>query len=207
MQARQLDALAEQLAPTFPGRSDAAVARPLLAALGLGRPVSVPQLARAAGLAEAVVRDRLSRWSNVEYDHHGSVIAFAGLSLKPTAHSLNVRGRELFAWCAWDTLFLPSLLDAPAAIRSTCRETGAPVELRADAAGVRDARPSELWVTFPDPGTATTTDIVTSFCCHVHFIAGTAAAASWEQAHHGGLVLDVENAYKLGVLATAALRS
>lgn len=72
-------------------------------------------------------------------DHDGAVVAFSGLSLRPTKHRLAVAGRQLFTWCAWDTLFLPELLDQPAEVGSTCPVTGAPVRLRVDDGGIIDA--------------------------------------------------------------------
>ena len=36
---------------------------------------------------------------------------FSGLTLTSTTHSFEVRGQQLHTWCAWDTLFLPALLN------------------------------------------------------------------------------------------------
>ena len=94
------------------------------------------------------------RWPNVELDDHGRVVAFSGLSLTPTGHRFTVGGRQLYAWCAWDTLFLPALLDQPAHVESSCPVTGAPVRLAVDQSGVRHVDPEDVGVSFPPPGTA-----------------------------------------------------
>lgn len=148
----------------------------------------------------------VGRWQNVAYDDDGAIVAFGGLSLTPTPHIFRVGGRELFAWCAWDTLFLPALLDAPAEIRSRCPVTGVPVAVAVDPGGIRRAEPEPLWVSFPDLARTTTTDIVGSFCCHVHFVAGHDAASQRVSEHPSGFVLDLDDARALGMRATASLR-
>lgn len=171
-----------------------------------GKPVTLTQLADAADRSDDAVTAAVGHWHNVAYDDDGAIVAFGGLSLTPTPHSFRVDGRELFTWCAWDTLFLPALLDAPAEIRSRCQVTGVPVAVDVDPARIRRAEPGPLWVTFPDPAGTTTADIVGSFCCNVHFVAGQDAANQWVSKHPSGFVLDLVEAHTLGMRATASLR-
>jgi alkylmercury lyase len=179
------------LAATFPGCDDPPLARALLRALASGQPVTDPSLTAAA-----------DRWPNVELDARRRVVAFGGLSLTPTAHRFTVGGRQLYTWCAWDTLFLPRLLDQPAHVESHCHVSGTPVRLAVDQSGVHDVEPEDVWVSFPPPGTASTADITGTFCCHVHFLAGRAAADRWLSRHEGATVLSVADAFELGRLAT-----
>jgi alkylmercury lyase len=180
--ATSLSTLADSLAGTFPACEDAPLARALLHELAKGQPVAEPALTAAA-----------DRWPNVEVDEHG---------LTPTAHRFTVGDRRLYAWCAWDTLFLPALLDQPADVESNCPVTDRPVRLAVDQSGVRDGHPEDLWVSFPAPGTASTADITGSFCCHVHFLGGRSAADEWLSRHEGATVLSVPDAFELGRLAT-----
>jgi alkylmercury lyase len=69
----------------------------------------------------------LASWPNVDRNGQGGVIAFGGLSLAPAEHSFEVGGQQLFSSRAWDTLFLPALLERPAEVRSTCPLTAIPV--------------------------------------------------------------------------------
>ncbi len=64
----------------------------------------------------------------VELAEDGSVVG-AALTTRPTPHRFRVRGKDLYAWCALDTLFLPGLLDATAEVRSTCPESGQEIHL------------------------------------------------------------------------------
>jgi alkylmercury lyase len=186
-----LATLADSLAGTFPARDDAPLARALLRALAKGEPVGGAALTAAA-----------ERWPNVERDEHGRVVAFSGLSLTPSAHRFTIGSRQMYTWCAWDTLFLPALLNQRARVQSNCPVTGTPVRLTVEQSGVRDVDPEDVWMSFPPPGTASTADITGTFCCHVHFLAGRAAADQWLSRHPEATVLSLPDAFELGRLAT-----
>ena len=128
-----------------------------------------------AGSGDLRRRRRLAG-DRVELDDRGHVVAFSGLSIRPTGHRFAVDARELYTSCAWDTLFLPAMLGQPTRVRSRCPVTGAEVRLTVEPDGVRESDPDPLRVSFPQPGAASTDDITGSFCCHVHFLAGPAAA-------------------------------
>ncbi len=205
MSPADIDALALALHDTFPAREDGPLALGLVRLLSAGQAVSPAALARAVDRGEREVAERLDDWPNIERDQRPGIVGFSGLSLRATAHRFRVGDRKLYAWCAWDTLFLPALLDETARVSSKCPVTGADVELVVSPRGVQSTSPRELHVTFPalaglDPG-----DIRGSFCCHVVFLAGAEAARRWEATHAAGLALDVDAAYELGRRTVAAL--
>jgi alkylmercury lyase len=199
-----LEALAELLACTFPGRDDARLARALLRELALGQPVSAAALATSTRRDDDDVTTTLARWPNVRRDQDGRVEAFGGLSLRPTKHRLDVGGRRLYTWCAWDTLFLPALLGDQARVESTCPMTGTEVRLTVAPDCVLAAYPEDVWVSFPAPEETTTDAIVESFCCQVHFLAGADRADRWASAQPGTFALGLSDAFELGRLATRA---
>jgi alkylmercury lyase len=201
-----LHGLADGLTDTFPAANDAPLARALLALLAQGERVTDEHLAAEIHRPVREVTSALGGWPNVQRDGGGRVVAFSGLSLRPTEHRFEVAGRELFTWCAWDTLFLPALLDESAEVRSTCPLSRTPIQLRVGPGGVADPEPADVWVSFPPLATTSTADIVESFCCHVHFIAGGDTAQRWMREHPGGRVLDLRDAYEVGQRATARLR-
>jgi alkylmercury lyase len=190
-----LDTLAESLAATFPGCEDAPLALALLHELANGEPVSASRLPDGAELV-------LARWPNVAYDEDGRIVAFSGLSLAPTTHRFTVGGRQLYTWCAWDTLFLPAMLGQSADVQSRCPVTGSDVRVTVDPDRVRGFDPQPLWVSFPPAATTSTADITGTFCRHVHFLATPAAAAQWLSQHPEGTVLVLDDAYELGRRAT-----
>jgi alkylmercury lyase len=200
-----LATMADGLAGTFSSCEDAPLALALLRELAKGEPVGAPALRNAGVGGGDELPAALSRWPNVHVDEHGRVVAFGGLSLARTAHGFAVGGRQLYTWCAWDTLFLPALLGQPARVESSCPETGSDVRLVVDRSGVQQAEPEALWVSFPAPAATSTTDITGSFCCHVHFLAGRSAAVRWLSGHAGATVLTLRDAFELGRMATRCL--
>jgi alkylmercury lyase len=197
-----LQALADSLAGTFPGSDDAPLARALLRELAQGQPVSTAALAASTGRDEHDVTATLSRWPNVRRDEQARVEAFGGLSLRPTKHHFDVGGRRLYTWCAWDTLFLPALLHDQAEVESSCPMTGSEVRLAVAPERVLAAQPEDVWVSFP--AQTSTDEIVESFCCHVHFLAGADSAGRWASAGPGAFALGLADAFELGRLATRA---
>lgn len=141
--ADRFDAFARVLQGTFPARDDAPLALALLRLLSEGRPVTAAALAQAADRTEGEVAGRLSSWPNVERDQRGHIVAFSGLTLRPTAHRFSVGTRQLHTWWAWDTLFLPALLRENADVRSSCPVTGSLVDLVVAPDGVTSA-PTDL---------------------------------------------------------------
>jgi alkylmercury lyase len=200
----QLSAIADSLAGALPGCQDAPLALTLVRELAHGHPVSTAALAALAGRDEAEIEAALTAWPTVERDDERRVTAFSGLTLRPTEHRLEIDGRALHAWCAWDTLFLPAMLGRPARVRSRCPVTGADVHLTVGPEGVQASDPAPLAVSFPPPDAACAQDITGSFCCHVHFLAGAQAAARWRGDHDGAVVLDLDQAFELGRMATRA---
>src|SRR5439155_14324278 len=69
------------------------------------------------------------------------MIGFWGLSIGPMPHRLIVNRQSLYAWCAWDTLFLPELLGVTAEIESRCPTTGRPITLTVDGTHVTSQDP------------------------------------------------------------------
>jgi alkylmercury lyase len=177
---------------------DPPLALALLRALADGEPIPDSRLAATTGRNQAQVTAGLARWPNVHRDQQGRVIAFSGLSLRPTAHRFELGERELFTWCAWDTLFLPALLNQPAVVRSRCPVTGAEVRLTVEPERIREHHPEILHVSFPPAGAVSTTDITGSFCCHVHFLAGPDAANEWLRDHPATTAVTLDEAFQLG---------
>lgn len=190
------DALAAALAAAFPGQRDARLAVRLLRLLAKGAPVSPHDLAKVTGDCADDVAQRLARWPSVEFDAAGNVVAFIGLSLRPTTHRFAVGDQTLFTWCAVDTLFLPGLLDRTARVHSACAETAQPISLTVTPRGVLDVQPINAVVSIVVPSTGG--DIRSTFCCKVTFLASRNAGRAWLAERPGGALLSVDDAYELG---------
>lgn len=142
---------------------------PLLRLLSEGSPVTVSDLATASGRSEDTVRRGLSVASDTEYVDVGRVIGLA-LTLRPTPHRFAVEGRQLYTWCALDTLFFPALIGKAATIESTSPGSGSLVRVTTGADGtITSVHPDTavLSVMVPDDDGP----VRSSFCNQVHYFA------------------------------------
>jgi alkylmercury lyase len=173
--------------------------------LAEGSPAPASEVAQRAGVAAGRVEALLSEWPGVFLDEGGSVIGFWGLAiekLSPT-HRLDVDGRELFAWCAWDTLFLPGILGATAGVESACPTTGEVISLVVSPQRIQTTSHPEAVVSFLAPERDFDADDVQSFCHFVHFFSSRPAGEAWTAQHPGTFLLSLEEAFELGRLVNA----
>ncbi|HSH59875.1 MAG TPA: organomercurial lyase [Acidimicrobiales bacterium] len=166
--------------------------------LAEGAPVSARTLARRCELDEPQVAETLGRWPGVFRDDAGDVVGFWGLALAETAHGYTVVGRQLHAWCAWDTLFITPILGQVAEVRSRCPVTRGPVSLVVGPEGLREAEPATAVVSFLSPRRPWGDDVVTSFCHYVLFFASPEAGATWVDEHPGTFLLSLDQGFELG---------
>jgi alkylmercury lyase len=193
--------LADRLIAAAPNldRSEQAVAVALLRLLAKGAPVSDRALAAAVGAEEPTIRDELALWPGVFRDEDGRVVGFMGLSVAEFGdHRIELGGRTLTAWCAWDTLFLPELLGDEARIRSRCPVTGERISLTVGPDGPSGVRPAGTVLSFLAPERPFDADVMRSFCHFVHFFASEQAAGKWTARYPGTFTLSLEQGFRLG---------
>ncbi len=167
--------------------------------LATGLPVEVSRLAGFAELSRAEIEQILHDWPGVFFDDEGRVIGFWGIALAEMPHRMRVNGQTVFAWCAWDTLFIPRLLDRTVRVDSACPVTGEAIRLVVTPDRVEPIGRREIPVSFltPDPEKIRQ-DVTTSFCHYVFFFASPAAADEWVAANPGTFLLTLESAFSLG---------
>ncbi|KDA06942.1 alkylmercury lyase [Microbacterium sp. CH12i] len=176
---------------------------PLLRLLADGDPVTIEQLAVAAGRTPDQVRRGLAAAPDTEYDEQGRVVG-QGLTLRPTPHRFTVSGEELYTWCALDTLIFPALLDRPARVESVSPVSGKTIHVVVDpAAGVTGVEPATAVVSLVNPEQITS--IRSSFCNQVHYFASNDDAATWLAEHPGAETVPVAEAHRIGIELTTRL--
>ncbi len=205
MHKQQLDL--EELAGTLNGAMqelepmEEEVALVLYRLLAEAEPVSLVPLAKRVDLSEQRVEEIVGRWPGVFRDGDGRVVGFWGLALPEMPHRLEVDGRRLHAWCAWDTLFLPELIGKPARVSSQCPVTGEPISLTVGPDGVEELSPTSTVVSMLAPTVAFDENVIANFCHFVHFFSSAEAGAQWTSRHEGTFLLSLYDAYTLGRLA------
>jgi alkylmercury lyase len=203
----RLEALAKAVAKATPGfdEEQQRIALGVYRRLAEGSPAPASDVAERVGVAPDRVEQLLRTWPGVFRDEDGSVIGFWGLTIRrlsPT-HRLEIDGRELFAWCGWDTLFLPGILDATARVDSTCPTTKETISLVVSPEGVAETSAPGAVVSFLVPDRDFDADVIQSFCHFVHFFASREAGEPWTAEHPGTFLLSLEDAFELGRLINA----
>ena len=122
-------------------------------AIAAGEPVSGDSYAAQTGLSRETVSEvfRGLSASGMEFDADGNLIG-AALTTVRTPHRFRVNGRDLFAWCALDTLILPGLIGETAEVVSSCAATGDEIRLRVTPGAEAEYTPAEAVLTVVLPG-------------------------------------------------------
>lgn len=165
--------------------------------LAEGQPVTTQRLAEHTNDAVGALLALAERWKAVVFDDDHSVVELWGLSLHPSPHRMRIDGRQLYTWCAWDTLFLPELIGRPATIQSTCPITRGPISLALDGDGPHALSPAQTVLSFSNPSSRASNDTKTSFCEFVHFFASPTTGRQWTTAHDDTFLLSITDAYQL----------
>ncbi len=169
----------------------------LYRSLAEGQPVLPDELATKIGLDETRVRERLRSWP-VFFDKRGRIQSYWGLAIPETRHHFEVAGKTLYTWCAWDTLFLPEILQKTAQVRSSCPVTGEAIRLRVHPHGIENVDPADTVMSFPEVDRMQLgEDIVTNFCHFVHFFHSPEAGNRWLEEHPGHLIVSPQEALEL----------
>ncbi|MGH9212207.1 MAG: organomercurial lyase [Acidimicrobiales bacterium] len=166
--------------------------------LATGRPASPQAVAEAAGWAPDEVKRQLDTWGAVFRDRHGDVVGFYGFAIEElTGHRIDLGAiGSGWTWCAYDTLFIPHLLDVTATVQSPCPTTGEPVQLQVSRVGVTDLHPAEAVVSLLTPDGPFDDQVRQTLCHYIHFFSSPAAADSWIDDHPRTYQISMADAFE-----------
>ena len=203
MKTNQLmDTLVERVVALRPTRSQAErdFALGVYRLLAEDTPVSPERLAESLSWSVADVGRMLGTWpALMQTDDDGAIVGFGGLTQIPTKHKLEVGGRTLYTWCAWDSLFIPAILSRPALVESSCPVTGTTIRLTTSANGATTVEPPGVVVSFPIPDLEKMRDDVrANFCELVFFFASHDVGEGWIRDHEGTFLLTLDEAVEVG---------
>jgi alkylmercury lyase len=200
MEHREFENISTAVLALFPPlpESEQRVALTLYRLLAEVGPVSAGLLARMSGIGAAETERMLSGWASVYRDDDGEIIGYGGLTIAKTKHRMRLGRNTRYTWCAWDTLFIPQLLNTTAQVESICPATGKRVALTVRPDGIEPSgEPPLVSLVAPEAAVAAA-DIVSHFCCHVHFFATEGAGQGWIAKQPGTFLATLEQAWQLG---------
>jgi alkylmercury lyase len=175
--------------------------------LAEGRPVEPAVLAEATGWTPAEVDAQLTSWPGVYRDDAGRLVGFWGLATEAVSgHHLEVEGAgTVWAWCAFDPLFIAPVLESQVRVTSPCPQTGTTIRLTVDGQNVRDLDPPAAVMSFLVPDRPFDAEIRQTFCHFVHVLASPTAAEDWRAKHPGTFWLPLGDAVEVARRVTAAV--
>jgi alkylmercury lyase len=136
------------------------------------------------------------------YADHGQIVGFGGLAVAPMHHEFRVKARTLWTWCAWDSLFIPSVLGETAQVSSPDPDTGELVRVTVSPTGIERVEPSGAVVSFLIPDTHAfdqhAENVMGQFCHSVFFFTSRASGERWRARHEGTLLYTLDDAVVLG---------
>lgn len=200
MSTHEVDQLTRRILEVFPSLEPDSrrVAVQLYRLLAKGESVARQTLANAAEVSLERVNEILQGWSGVFYDGD-KIQGFWGITPKEfSRHLYTSNGRTNYAWCAWDTLFLPEILGSEAEIQSTCPESGEIIRLDVSPDGVLHVEPHNAVMSILEPTDDVTEDVVGKFCHFVYFFPSMEIAARWIAKNPGTRLISIKDAFELG---------
>jgi len=148
--------------------------------LARGAPLARAELALACELSEEQLEQQFSQLlpTSLEMDDRGAVVAFGGLSLRPTGHQFVTAGTRLYTWCVFDALFLPQILNNFATLVTRCAisQKELIVELAPRELQVADPSDCVMSIVAPDHD-ACCSNLRKAFCDRVNLFVDRAAFA------------------------------
>jgi len=172
--------------------------------LAKGQPVDVAQFSRALKVSPTEARALLERDSIKGFaypDDRGRVLGFGGLAVAPMHHRFEVDGRDLWTWCAWDSLFIPEILGRTARVISPDPETSELVRVIVAPQRIDSVEPGTAVVSFvlPDAHIFDTSaaSVMAKFCHFVFFFANRASGERWMAKHPGTFLYSLDEAFSL----------
>ena len=169
--------------------------------LAAGRPVAAEALATAIERPVNDVRGELKELPAfyIGYDEKDRVIEWGGFGLDGGNNDFTIRGNRMWAWCAWDALFLPAIIGDPALVESDDPETGARVRMTVTPGGVHDVQPAGAVMTIAIPGMQAFPDFRTfSFQKTVLFFESRESAGRWLAKNPGPVLISLDEGFALG---------
>lgn len=184
------------------------VAVTLYRELAKGQPVDAAELGPALGRSASEVRALLERDSLKAFaylDDRGRVSGFGGLATTRMRHHLELEGRTLWTWCAWDTLFVPEILGERARVTSPDPETGEAIRLTVTPQAIESAEPRHVVMSFllPDHELVSAANLVKTFCHFIFFFGSRASGERWVAQHPGTFLYSLDDAFALAKRFTA----
>src|SRR5680860_1113962 len=165
--------------------------------LATGSPVMIEAAADATGFPIDTAAETLRSWPGVFRDGEDRIIGFWGLALPEMTHRVRLGDVDLYAWCAWDPLFL-ALIVGDLEVRTDDPISRDTVSYRSAAEGtVSELSHPDGVLSFLRPNEPWDDDVMDTFCHYVLHFTDPTSAGEWTSRHPGTFTIRLDDGVAL----------
>lgn len=167
--------------------------------LAKGKPVSPKELAQAWGMPMDQVSNLLAfgeTQGSVQLNEQGNMIG-SFLSLEPTRHSMLINGNKLFAWCAYDSVYIPAVIGEEVLVESMDPVTGEEIVMKVSPEGILEVKPEGTVATVVGLDTDARGGVDSPRCRQMNFFASVENAEKWTEGNFDVAVMSPGQMFEL----------
>lgn len=165
--------------------------------LAQGKPLTVAEIASAAGVDDHEVENALGE-ARCTFNESGQVIDLFGMMLAPTYHRLEIDGRVVFSCCALWAHVVPKLVDGVVLVESVDPQSRELVRLEIAPNKVQSVSPGSALATLAVADAASIEqDVGSAFCSHVRYFASSDSAHQYAAGSPLCTVVDVNELHEI----------
>lgn len=191
---RQFDSTVRCLAERWSGAGLLLPGFPLLAR---GEPLTVGQIAKAAGVDDHEIGEAL-RKARCAFNESGCLIDLFGMMLAPTYHRLEIDGKAIFSCCALWAHVIPQLIDRVVLVESVDPRSRELVRLEIAPGKVQSVNPGPALATMAVADAASIEkDVGSAFCSHVRHFAWSGSAREFAAASPSRQIVEIDELHEI----------
>jgi alkylmercury lyase len=167
--------------------------------LSKGEPVSPDSLAEAWNMPLEQVHaifEQAGALGTLQLDDSGNMVGSA-ISLVPSSHKFQVNGKTLYAWCAYDAIYIPGVIGTNALIDSIDPLSNESIRLKVSPEGVMESEPEGIAVTVVGMEADVRGGAESSRCSQMHFFVSEENARKWSADYPDVSIMTVDQVYDL----------
>ncbi len=167
--------------------------------LALAKPVTIESIVKVTSHKKELIDNIVHSWPGVFFDDDNAIIGFWGITIAEMPHRMTINEHTVYAWCAWDALFIPELINVTTWVNSECPVTKQNIELQVSPTQVKAINNENVVVSFLKPDMDDfNNDITASFCHFVFFFANRKAGEQWCTEQPNTFLLSLDDAFTVG---------
>lgn len=175
------------------------VAIQIYRSLSEGIPLSIEKLSKLlVNISVYEITKILESWTGIFYNKKKELIGFWGISIIRMNHKLSIENQKAYAWCAWDAIFIPELINKNVIVDSICPVTKESISLTVTPEKIEAQNHEDIYVSFPEPDVANIMEnIVENFCHYIYFFSSKEAGEKWISECKGTYLLSLNEVQQL----------